>query len=86
MCDAGYMKNKNQRDLQKHWAEQARKKTPAEQLRAKAEKLREKIAKDANVSSGNQKDIAPKAGSSFESPPNSKRTKNAPPAGNNRAN
>jgi hypothetical protein len=80
------MKNKNQRDLQKHWAEQARKKTPAEQLRAKAEKLREKIAKDSGAPGGNQQDTAPKAGSSPESSSNSKRTKNAPPAGNNRAN
>jgi hypothetical protein len=39
----GSMKSQNQRDLQKHWAEQAKKRTPAEQLRFKAEKLRRKI-------------------------------------------
>ena len=50
LCDADYMKTKNQRDLQKHWAEQARKKTPAEQLRIKAEKLREKIERDQEPS------------------------------------
>jgi len=39
----GCMKSQNQRDLEKHWAEQAKKRTPAEQLRFKAEKLRKKI-------------------------------------------
>jgi hypothetical protein len=40
------MKNRNQRDLEKHWAEQSRKKTPAELLRIKAEKLQKKIEQE----------------------------------------
>lgn len=58
ICDADYMKNRNQRDLQKHWAEQARKKTPAEQLRIKAEKLHEKIERDRASSDQEQGDNA----------------------------
>jgi len=37
------MKSQNRRDLEKHWAEQSKKRTPAEQLQFKAEKLRRKI-------------------------------------------
>ena len=53
------MKNRNQRDLEKHWAEQARKKTPAEQLRIKAEKLHEKIERDRGSSDLDGNDNAP---------------------------
>lgn len=45
------MKNRNQRELEKHWAEQSTKKTPAERLRMKAEKLHRQMerAKEAQA-------------------------------------
>ena len=84
MCDAYSMKNKNQRDLEKHWAEQARKKTPAEQLRAKAEKLREKMEREQQVST--EEAVAPISGSAATpSPSKPKSAKNSPAAGRDRA-
>lgn len=46
------MKNQNQRDLEKHWAKQAKKRTPAEQLRYRAEKLRKQIESSKAPPSG----------------------------------
>ena len=40
------MKNQSQRDLEKHWAEQSKKHTPAERLQMKAERLRKQIERD----------------------------------------
>ena len=47
------MKNQSQRDLEKHWAEQAKKRTPAEQLRFKTEKLRKQIERSKAISNQN---------------------------------
>jgi hypothetical protein len=46
LCDSFFVKNQSQRDLQRHWAEQSKKLTPAERLAAKAEKLRKQIERD----------------------------------------
>ena len=40
------MKSQSQRDLEKHWAEQSKRLTPAERLRIKAEKLHKQIERD----------------------------------------
>ena len=40
------MKSQSQRDLERHWADQSKKLTPAERLRIKAEKLRKRIERD----------------------------------------
>lgn len=40
------MKSQSQRDLERHWADQSKKLTPAERLAAKAEKLRKQIERD----------------------------------------
>ena len=40
------MKSQSQRDLQRHWADQSKKLTPAERLAMKAEKLRKQIERD----------------------------------------
>jgi hypothetical protein len=54
------MKNQNQRALEKHWADQAKKRTPAEQLRFKAEKLRKQIEKSKSLSDrGGEEPAAP---------------------------
>jgi len=46
LCHPDYVKSQSQRDLEKHWAEQSKKQTPAERLRMKAEKLRKRIERD----------------------------------------
>jgi len=46
LCHSDYVKSQSQRDLEKHWAEQSKKETPAERLRIKAEKLRKQIERD----------------------------------------
>lgn len=43
------MKTHNQRDLEKHWADQSKKLTPAERLAMKAEKLRKQIERDKAI-------------------------------------
>jgi len=40
------VKTQSQRDLEKHWAEQSKRLTPAERLRIKAEKLHKQIERD----------------------------------------
>ena len=49
LCHSGCVKSQSQRDLEKHWAEQSKKQTPAERLRIKAEKLRRQIERDNAV-------------------------------------
>jgi len=46
LCDSFSVKNQSQRDLEKHWAEQSKRLTPAERLRIKAEKLHKQIERD----------------------------------------
>jgi len=46
LCDSFYVKSQSQRDLERHWADQSKKLTPAERLAAKAEKLRKQIERD----------------------------------------
>ena len=49
------MKNQSQRDLEKHWADQSKKQTPAERLQMKAEKLRKQIERDKALLERRQK-------------------------------
>lgn len=49
------MKSQSQRDLEKHWADQSKKQTPAERLRIKAEKLRKQIERDKALLERNRK-------------------------------
>lgn len=46
MCDSFSVKSQSQRDLERHWADQSKKLTPAERLAMKAEKLRKQIERD----------------------------------------
>jgi hypothetical protein len=46
LCDSFSVKSQSQRDLQRHWADQSKKLTPAERLAMKAEKLRKQIERD----------------------------------------
>jgi len=40
------VKSQSQRDLERHWADQSKKLTPAERFAMKAEKLRKRIERD----------------------------------------
>jgi hypothetical protein len=55
LCDSFSVKNQSQRDLEKHWAEQSKKQTPAERLQMKAEKLRKQIERDKALLERRQK-------------------------------